>query len=104
MSFSTLAALLGLMLIGWAWYANLAARELANRVAAETCATANVQLLDGTVSSLKTGLARDGAGRLTLRRTYVFDYSEDGFSRHRGFVVLSGMSVDSVGLGPRAVS
>ncbi len=68
MSFSTLAALLGLMLIGWAWYASLAARELANRVAAETCATANVQLLDGTVSSLKTGLARDGAGRLTLRR------------------------------------
>jgi hypothetical protein len=97
-------AILALLLTGWAWYASLAARELANRVAAETCAQAGVQLLDGTVSTLRLALARTADGRLALRRTYVFDYSEHGYDRRRGFVVLTGLALDSVGLGPRAVS
>ena len=89
--------------IGWAWHASLAAREFANKVAVDTCQQAGVQLLDGTVSMLRLGLARAADGRLTLRRTYVFDYSEHGHDRRRGFVVLTGLSLDSVGLGPRAV-
>lgn len=96
--------ILALLFVGWAWYASLAARELANRIAAETCTRAGVQLLDGTVSSLKFSLARAADGRLALRRTYVFDYSEDGYNRRRGFVVLTGLALDSVGLGPSAVT
>jgi len=92
-----------LVLMGWTWYASLAAREFANKVATDTCRQAGVQLLDGTVSMLRLGLARAGDGRLTLRRTYVFDYSEHGHDRRRGFVVLTGLSLDSVGLGPRTV-
>lgn len=104
MSFSLLAGIIAVLLVAWAWYASLAARELANKIAAETCTRAGMQLLDGTVSMLKLALARDGEGRLALRRTYVFDYSEDGYNRRRGFVVLTGLSLDSVGLAPRAVS
>ena len=96
--------ILALVLLGWAWYASLRARELANRIAADTCAHAGVQLLDGTVSVLRVGLTRSAAGTLVLRRTYVFDYSEDGATRRRGFVVLTGLDLDSVGLGPRAVT
>jgi len=40
---------------------------------------------------------------LAWHRTYVFDYTADGYSRQRGFVVLTGENVDTVGLGPRAV-
>ena len=104
MSWSLFLGIVALLVSGWAWHANLAARELANRVAAETCSRAGVQLLDGTVSALKLALARAPDGRLALRRTYVFDYSEDGYDRRRGFVVLTGLTLDSVGLGPRAVS
>lgn len=104
MSWIEFLGILGLVLIGWAWYANLRARELANRIAADTCERAGVQLLDGTVAVLRVALARRPDGAFALRRTYVFDYSEDGTSRRRGFVVLTGLDLDSVGLGPRAVT
>ena len=104
MSWSAFLGVLALVGTGWAWYASLAARELANRVATDTCAQAGVQLLDGTVAVFRVTLARDDDGRLALRRTYVFDYSEDGYSRRRGFVVLTGRALDSVGLGPKAVT
>jgi hypothetical protein len=47
--------------------------------------------------------ARDATGRLALRRTYVFDYTEDGASRRQGFVILRGHDVEIVGLGPTLV-
>ncbi len=103
MTWPMFLGILALLLAGWTWHASLAAREFANRIAADTCRQAGVQLLDGTVSVLRLGLARSTEGRLALRRTYVFDYSEDGYDRRRGFVVLTGLSLDSVGLGPRAV-
>jgi hypothetical protein len=82
MSWLEFLGVVALILVAWAWHASLAAREFANRIAVETCSD----------------------GRLVVRRTYVFDYSEDGYGRRRGFVVLTGLSLDSVGLGPRTVS
>ena len=85
------------------WHSSLAARELANRVAQETCASANVQMLDGTVAIHRLRIVRTGDAPLSWNRTYVFDYTADGYSRQRGFVVLTGDNVDTVGLGPRAI-
>jgi len=104
MSWGVFTAIVALVLLAWGWHASLAARELANRIAADTCTRAGVQLLDGTVSMLRLGLARAHDGGLALRRTYVFDYSDDGYSRRRGFVVMTGLAVDSVGLEPRAAA
>lgn len=104
MTWPEFLGVVALIFVAWAWHTSLAAREFANRIAAETCTRAGVQLLDGTVAMLKLAPARSADGRLVLRRTYVFDYSEDGYERRRGFVVLTGLSLDSVGLGPRAVS
>lgn len=103
MTWQMLLGIVALLLVGWAWHASLAAREFANQVATDTCRRAGVQLLDGTVSVLRLGLTRSPDGRLALRRTYVFDYSEHGHDRQRGFVILTGLSLDSVGLGPQAV-
>lgn len=102
MSWTVFGGITALILAAWAFHASLAARETANRFAIDTCRRAEVQLLDGTVSLLRMGLARAADGGWTLRRTYVFDYSEDGCSRQRGFVVLSGLQLESVGLALRA--
>jgi len=104
MSWPIMAGFAALLLVAWFWHASLAARELANHLATDTCSRSGVQLLDGTVSVQKLALTRGGDGRLAFRRVYVFDYSEDGVTRRRGFVVLTGLDVDSVGLGPRAVT
>lgn len=103
MNWITLLAILGVLAAAWAWHASLAAREMANRIATDTCTRAGVQFLDGTVSTWRLALVRGGDGWLALRRTYTFDYSEDGYTRRRGFVVMTGLVLDSVGLGPRAV-
>jgi len=94
--FLTIAALLS----AWFWYATLQAREYANRVAAETCRKLNVQFLDSTVAFTGLRPTRDTRGRMTLRRSYVFDYTEDGVTRRQGFVILRGRDLEAVGLAP----
>ena len=36
-------------------------------------------------------------GRLTLQRTYVFDYTANSIERRQGFIVLVGRRVESMG-------
>jgi hypothetical protein len=103
MTWGLLLAVALLALVVVFWHSSLAARELANRVAQETCAGAQVQMLDGTVAIHRLRIVRSGHQPLAWHRTYVFDYTADGYSRQRGFVVLTGDNVDTVGLGPRAV-
>jgi Protein of unknown function (DUF3301) len=98
LSWSLLALLLGLAGLAWAWHASLRARELANLAALETCERSGAQLLDGTVAFRGLWPARGGDGRLALRRTYVFDYSQDGVTRRQGFVILLGTALESIGL------
>lgn len=102
MTWGMLLAVALLALLAGFWHSSLAARELANRLAVETCANADVQMLDGTVAIHRLRLVRGGDAPLAWRRTYVFDYTADGFSRLRGFIVLTGDTVDTVGLGPKA--
>lgn len=88
------------LLAAWIWYATLRAREHANLVAAETCRKLNVQFLDGTVAFTGMRPARDLGGHLSLRRSYVFDYTDDGMTRRQGFVILRGRDLEAVGLAP----
>ncbi len=81
----------------WFWHDSLAARENANAAALETCVGTGASLLDGTVAFRRLEAVRAG-GPVQLRRTYVFDYTRDGVTRQQGFVVLTGRSVESVGL------
>jgi hypothetical protein len=90
-----LAAMLAL---AWFWHDSLGARERANAAAVETCRSTGASLLDGTVSFRRLQPVRGIGGSMQLRRTYVFDYTRDGVTRQQGFVVLTGHSVDSVGL------
>lgn len=95
-----LALMIVAVLSAWLWHTTLRAREHANVVAAETCRKLNVQFLDGTVAFTGMRPARDIGGRLSLRRSYVFDYTDDGMTRRQGFVILRGRDLEAVGLAP----
>ena len=86
--------------LGWCWRAALAAREHANEVAMQACERLSLQFLDGTVAFAKLAIVRAANGRLGVRRTYVFDYTAHSIERRQGFVVLTGLHVDSVGFAP----
>lgn len=82
----------------WFWHASMAAREHANLAAREACDRLRLVMLDGTVSIMRLWLRRDETGRVRLERTYGFDYTDDGHRRLKGFVVMLGPRVSSVGL------
>lgn len=98
LSWTLLALLVAMLATAWFWYDSLAARERANAAAVETCQGTGASLLDGTVAFRRIEAVRTRGGPLELRRTYVFDYTRDGVTRQQGFVVLTGRTVDSVGL------
>ena len=98
-----LVLLLLATLVAVFWHRNLGCRELANRVAVDTCRRSRVQLLDGTVAFARFGVERDTGGRWALLRTYVFDYTDNGVDRRQGFVVLRGLNLETVGLAPTTI-
>jgi hypothetical protein len=85
--------------VAWFWQDSLAARENANAAAMEACERLGLQFLDGTVAFARLSLTRV-AGRLRLKRTYVFDYTANSIERRQGFVILTGHRVESVGYAP----
>jgi len=80
------------------WQIALDARATANRIAKQTCSEAVVQFLDETVAFAGFRLTRDNEGKRRLLRTYTFDYTNNGFERAQGFIVLRGLTVEAVGL------
>lgn len=95
------ALVLLVMVAAAVWFVqdSLAVRERANAAAMEACQRLSLQFLDGTVAFARLSFARE-YGRLTLRRTYVFDYTANSIERRQGFVILLGRRVESVGYAP----
>jgi hypothetical protein len=98
LSWTLLALLAAMLATAWFWHDSLGAREAANAAALETCQGTGAMLLDGTVAFRRIEAVRVLGGSLGLRRTYVFDYTRDGATRQQGFVVVTGRTVDSIGL------
>lgn len=80
------------------WQDSLGTRERANAAARETCTATGAALLDGTVAFRSLKVVRGQGGRFAFERTYVFDYTVDGYNRRQGFIVMFGQRVDSIGL------
>ena len=98
LSWGLLLLLLALLAVVFFWHDSLAAREAANVAASETCTATGAALLDGTVAFRSLRVVRGDSGQPQLERTYLFDYSTDGNTRHQGFVVVNGRHVESIGL------
>jgi hypothetical protein len=87
----------------WLWLDSLRAREHAIAAGRAACARYGVQLLDETVAFTRLRLARDDNGRLCLRRTYVFEFSETGDNRRQGAIVMLGARLEDLRLEPYRV-
>jgi hypothetical protein len=101
MTASEMFSLLLLLACAWLVWDNLRAREAAIAASRGLCKAEGLQLLDDTVAMQSLRPARDSAGRLKLKRIYVFEYSDTGNDRHNGSVTLIGDSVVTFFLGPR---
>lgn len=95
---SGLVLLLLLGLLAWFWQNTLRARESALHAARELCQRQQLQLLDATVTLQSLRLRRGEHGRLQLRRTFQFNYSDTGENRRTGFILMTGNRIDQVGL------
>lgn len=72
------------------WMDSLRARERALAAGRGACERNSLQLLDATVQFAKLRLARDDAGRLRLKRTYTFEFSDTGDNRRHGAIIMLG--------------
>jgi len=82
------------------WIDSLRARERALAAGRGACERYGVQLLDETVQFARLRLARDEAGRLRLRRTYSFEFSDTGNNRRHGAIVMLGAELQDMQLEP----
>jgi len=78
----------------------LRAREAAIRIARQACKEHGLQLLDDTVHGARLRIVRDAQGVARLRRSFVFEFSEDGFNRRSGRLVMLGDELESLQLEP----
>ena len=85
------------------WIDSLRARERALSAGRSACERYGVQLLDETVQFARLRLARDEAGRLRLRRTYSFEFSDTGNNRRHGAIVMLGGELQDLQLEPYRV-
>jgi hypothetical protein len=99
LGWGALVLLLVAAAVVWFLQDSLAVRERANAAAMEACRRLSLQFLDGTVAFARLRFVRE-RGQLTLRRTYVFDYTANSIERRQGFVILVGRRVESVGYAP----
>ena len=93
-------ALFAMAALAWFWYDSLRARERAVALGRSACERDGLQFLDETVECVRTRPARDGYGRMVLRRTYRFEFSDNGNNRRVGTMVLLGTQVESLTMEP----
>jgi hypothetical protein len=88
--------ILFLGLIAWFWLNSIRAKEIAMQASAIACKQIEAQFLDQTASLTKIRLLRNPRGRLTIHRTFGFDYSLDRETRSKGYVMINAHKVTRV--------
>ena len=94
---STISGILGISLIIWFWLDSARAREFAIAICTKACEHRDVQFLDQTVALRRLGINWTVNG-IRLRRTYRFDFSEEGLARHSGHIVMVGIQLHEFSL------
>lgn len=99
MSLFEILALFALAWGGWFLWDSLRVREIANASMRAACKAEGVLFLDDTVALESIRPVRDDRGRIRLRRTYSFAYSDTGTNRRKGSVAMLGDVVSVVNVG-----
>jgi hypothetical protein len=85
---------------GWFWVDSMRAREVALEAGRRACDAEGVQFLDWTVAVEKLRISRAVDGRLRIRRTYEFEFSDTGNNRLKGSITLLGTQLVALHLAP----
>ena len=99
MTFLEVLALLAAAGAAGLLWTSLKAREAANAAMRAACRAQGLLFLDDTVALQSMRPARDGDGRMALRRIYGFEYSDTGDNRRRGSVTLLGPRIVAIDMG-----
>lgn len=99
-SLSDLLWLFLLALVGWYFWAGMAAKEQVRRAARSHCDQLGVQLLDDTVVLVRTRLKRDSRGQVRLLRNFEFEFTSTGEHRYAGIATLHGRRITQIQLSP----
>lgn len=94
----TIALFLILALAVLFWHDSLKNREFVIKQCRDICKSADLQLLDQTVSLNSIKLSRNDSGRITLLRLYEFAVSQHGTERVKGYLLLQQGIIESVWL------
>jgi len=82
------------------WIDSLRVRERALGAGRKACERYGVQFLDATVVFARLRIGRNEDGRLRLRRTYTFEFSDTGNNRRHGAIVMLGAELQDMQLEP----
>ncbi|HWD16085.1 MAG TPA: DUF3301 domain-containing protein [Casimicrobiaceae bacterium] len=88
-----IAAIGAVAFVAWIVWSTLKARETANAAMRRACELRRLYFLDDTVSLESVRPVRDDEGRMRLRWTYRFQYSDTGHNRRNGSIALVGNRV-----------
>jgi len=83
------------------WYVveGLKARETGVDEARAICLKGGLQFLDESVVQRGIRLVRNSDGRLTIQRTFAFEFSDTGNNRRPGHITLQGQDVTMIHTG-----
>jgi hypothetical protein len=92
-----IALLLGAYLY---WFDGQQVKEVALKAVRGHCLNLEVQMLDEYVALNGIRLKRDQAGKMRLRRIFLFEFSSTGNERYNGICIMLGRRVESIQMEP----
>jgi len=82
------------------WFNGQRVKEVALQAVRANCLNLEVQMLDEYVALNSIRLKRDKAGKMRLRRTFLFEFSSTGNERYNGVCIMLGRRVESIQMEP----
>ncbi len=92
-----IALLLGAYLY---WINGQQVKEVALKAVRANCLNLEVQMLDEYVALNSIRLKRDQAGKMRVRRIFLFEFSSTGNERYNGVCIMLGRRVESIQMEP----
>jgi hypothetical protein len=93
--------LIALLLVAYLYWSKAQqVKELALKATRAHCLNMDVQMLDEYVALDGIRLKRDEAGKVHVRRSFLFEFSSTGNERYNGRIVMLGRQVESIHMEP----
>lgn len=92
-----IALLLGAYLY---WFNGQQVKEVALKAVRAHCLNLEVQMLDEYVALNSIRLKRNQAGKMRVRRIFLFEFSSTGNERYNGVCIMLGRRVESIQMEP----